>query len=192
MVLTYYGLSCFKVQVADIVLAIDPFGKGKEFSAPRFEAAAIVLTDPNADKQFSITGEPLIFATPGEYETKDITLVGFDTPECTPFFIDWEGIKLLHLGQLQKKESLEHVLEAVDVIDILFISTSTTPAETQKIISSIDPRIIIPMQLEKKSSIESFVKELGEKPERLEKFTIKQKGLPAEGRKIIVLDAERS
>ncbi len=192
MVITSYGLSCFKVQVADTVLAIDPFGKGKEFVAPRFEAGAVILTNPEADKQISITGNPLIFATPGEYETHEITLVGFDTKEGTPFYIEWENIKLLHLGELAKRDSLESILEAVDTIDILFINTGATSSEAQKIISAIDPRIIIPMCTGKRNNIDAFVKEIGEKPERLDKLSIKSKGLPQEGRRLIVLDAERA
>jgi len=193
MVISYYGLSCFKIQSGDLVLAIDPFTKGGELSAPRFEAQAALFTDPKAPTKTSIAGDPLIFAVPGEYEAKDISMVGFATPEGTPFYIEWEGIKLLHLGAVQKHSSIEAILKYISVIDILFISTEATSTEAQKILSAIDPRIIIPMQLAdgKKSSPETFAKEAGEKPEKMDKLTIKKKGLPTEGRRVAILDASR-
>lgn len=191
MVITYYGLTCFKIQSSEDVLVIDPFGKGTDFSPPRFEAQILIMSDPGASEDFSITGGPLVFNTPGEYEARGVSFVGFQTPESTPFYLEWEGIRLLHLGNLKKKESIEPALEHIDTIDILMISSGGNPSESQKIISAIDPGIIIPMQPgdAKKSSLEAFIKEIGEKPERLDKLTIKKKGLASEGQRLVVLSS---
>ncbi len=190
MVCAYYGRTAFKVQSGDDVVAIDPFGKGSGLTPPRFEAHIVLLSDP-AQKDFSITGNPIVFSTPGEYEARGISFVGIPTPEGTAFFIDWEGLRLLHLGMIEKKSSIEEALEHIETVDILMISTSGSPTEAQKIVASIDPRIIIPMQGSeaKKSALESFIKEIGEKPERLDKLAVKKKGLPAEGQRLVVLEA---
>src|SRR3990172_11684105 len=83
MVITYYGLSCFKIQSGDTVLAIDPFSKESGLVPPRFESHAVLSTHDHdnhnnietlASKEedegaFKITG-------PGEYEFRGITVRG--------------------------------------------------------------------------------------------------------------------
>ena len=191
MIISYYGLACFKIQSGDTVLAIDPYGKGTNFTPPRFEAGVIIYTDQQAKQDYSISGDPLVFSTPGEYETKNISFNGFGTASAIPFFIEWDGIKLLHLGELGEPDELEIILDHIGTIDILFISTASAPSKLQKIITQIDPRVVIPMQTTraKKGSLELFLKEVGEKPEKLDKLTIKQKSLPVEGRRLVVLEA---
>lgn len=185
MILTYYGFTCFKVQSGEDVLAIDPYGKKSGMTPPRFEAQIVLLTNPDLALDHSIAGTPLIFSTPGEYEARDISIVGFGTPEGTIFLIEWESLKLLHLGDTTKLESLETVLEEIDTIDILMISSAGRGTDTKKIIDDIDPRIIIPMQgaAGKKISFDSF----GGKAEKMDKLTIKKKGLPTEGRMLALL-----
>ncbi len=187
MVITYYGLACFKIQAGEEVLAIDPFKGG-----PRFEARAAIFTNQELLREHSLAGNPLTFSTPGEYETREIVLTGIPVPEGTPFFIEWEGLRLLHLDGIEKKESLARVLEIADTVDVLMISAAR-PSEAHKIATQIDPRIIIPMQGSdaKKSSLESFIEEFGEKAERLDKLTVKKKGLPAEGHRLVVLSSPR-
>ena len=189
MVCTYYGLTCFKMQVAENILAIDPFGKGEDFSPPRFEAHVVLLSHPDTKQDFSISGNPLILSTPGEYETRSIILQGTPTPETTAFLIEWEGMKTLHLGNIRKSSSIEPLLEHNETIDILMASTAGDPSEVQKIINRIDPRIVILMQGPgaKKGSTEAVAKELGEKIERLDKLSIKKKMLPTEGQRLLVL-----
>jgi L-ascorbate metabolism protein UlaG (beta-lactamase superfamily) len=191
MIISYYGLACFKIQSGETVLATDPYGKGTNFTPPRFEAGVIVYTDPHAKQDSLISGDPFIFSTPGEYETKNISFTGFQTPSAIPFFIEWEGMRLLHLGELGDPDELETLLDHIGTIDILFISTASAPNKLQKIVTQIDPRIVIPMQTTnaKKGSLELFLKEVGEKPEKLDKLTIKQKGLPVEGQRLVVLEA---
>jgi len=190
MVVTYYGFSCFKLQSGDTVVAVDPFGKGKDLPAPRFEAQVVVFSDPNAKKDISIAGSPLLFSTPGEYESRDISFLGVGTPEGTAFYIEWEGMKLLHLGSIASKAAAEPVINTFTAVDILFVSTEV---DAEKIIPQIDPRIIVPFQAEgaKKNSLDAFIKEVGEKAEKLDKLTVKAKGLPTEGQRLVVLDASR-
>jgi len=189
MVCSYYGRTAFKVQSGEDVVAIDPFGKGEGFTPPRFEAHVVTLSDRH-QKDFSIAGNPMIFSTPGEYEARGILFMGIPTPEGTAFFIDWEGLRLLHLGSIEKKSSIEPALDQIEAVDILMISSSGSPTEAQKIVALIDPRIIIPMQGPgaKKSSLENFIKEIGEKPEKLDKLTVKKKGLPVDSQRLVVLE----
>ena len=190
MIISYYGNQCIKMQCGESILAIDPFGKGSDRLPPRFEAHIVILTNPEDTQSFSLTGKPIVFSTPGEYEIRGISIVGFSALEATPFFAEWEGIHVLHLGNISKRNSIEQILEGTDTVDILFITASGNTTETGKIISYVDPRIIIPMHKigTKKTGIDQFIKETGMKPERIEKLTTKRNSLPAEGQRLIILE----
>ncbi len=182
MVITSYGFTSYKLQSGETVVAIDPPAKGA-----RFEAAAALFTNPESTRETSISGSPHIFATPGEYEVSDIGFVGFSANGVTPFLIEWEGMRLLHLGALGKMVLSEDSLDRIGTVDILFVSASAP--EAQKLLARIDPRVVIPMETDgaKKGAVETFIKEVGEKPERMDKLTIKAKGLPQEGQRLVVL-----
>ncbi|MEK7630667.1 MAG: MBL fold metallo-hydrolase [Patescibacteria group bacterium] len=190
MVVSYYGLSCLKLQSGDAVIVADPFGKGAQFPAPRFEARVVFFTDPEAKKDISIAGEPRVFGIPGEYEAGDISFVGFGSTGVTPFLVEWEGIRSLFLGTLSDVETADMIIDFAGTVDILYLVPSGTPSALQKIVSNIDPRIVVPLMGDgvKKSAFDNFVKELGEKPEKMDKLTIKKKGLPAEGQRVVILE----
>ncbi|MDO8523534.1 MAG: MBL fold metallo-hydrolase [bacterium] len=216
MVITYYGLSCFKIQSGDTVLAIDPFSKESGLTPPRFESHAVLvshdhenhnnieaLASKEEDGAFKITG-------PGEYEFRGITVRGVASfhdskggktkGKNTIYVIEWEGMRLVHMGDYGEKELRSEVQEALGTPDILFIPVGgdaggTIDAEVAaKLLNQVEPRIIIPMHYkiaglkDKLDGVEVFMKEMGEKAEPEDKLTIKKKDLPsAEQSKIVIL-----
>ena len=78
MVITYYGLSCFKIQSGDTVLAVDPYSKESGLTPPRFEAHAVFSThnhdNHNNIEALSSKEEGGVFKItgPGEYEFRGI------------------------------------------------------------------------------------------------------------------------
>jgi len=189
MVITHFGSSCLKIQSGDTTLVIDPFSKG----GPRFEAALALFTNPEGSHEHNLGGSPLTVTTPGEYEAGGISCVGFEGQKTTPFYIEWEGMRLLHLGSASDEETLQYVSDHAELVDILFFSPHGSPKEAQKAVSNIDPRIVIAIGDDQaKKNLDTFVKEMGEKPEKMNKLTIKKKGLPTEGQRLIVLETDRS
>ncbi|OGF62128.1 hypothetical protein A2662_01425 [Candidatus Giovannonibacteria bacterium RIFCSPHIGHO2_01_FULL_45_33] len=217
MVITYYGLSCFKIQSGDTVLAIDPFSKESGLVPPRFESHAVLSTHDHdnhnniealASKEedegaFKITG-------PGEYEFRGITVRGIASfhdakggkakGKNTIYVIEMEGMRLVHMGDYGEKELRSEVQEALGTPDILFIPVGgeaggTIDAEdAAKLLNQVEPRVVIPMHYkisglkDKLDGVDVFMKEMGEKAESEEKFTIKKKDLPsAEQSKIVIL-----
>ncbi|KKU53053.1 MAG: hypothetical protein A3F26_02135 [Candidatus Ryanbacteria bacterium RIFCSPHIGHO2_12_FULL_47_12b] len=188
MVITNYGSSCLKLQSGENVLAIDPPPKG----GPRFEAAVVLFTNPTGTHAHSLGGNPIEFSTPGEYETREISCTGFEGTDVTPFLIEWEGLRLFYLGAASHKETLKTVLDRVDGADILFLSPENNLPEVQKAVSTIDPRIVVIVADPRlKKSTDSFMRDMGEKPEVVTKLTIKKRMLPMEGQRLVVLDSER-
>lgn len=222
MVITYYGLSCFKIQSGDTVLAIDPFSKESGLTPPRFEAHAVLSTHGHENHNnvealtakekdtdvFKITG-------PGEYEFKGILVRGIESfhdskngkqkGKNTIYIIEWEGMRLAHLGDYGEETLRSEIQEALGTPDILFLPVGggdTIDGESAaKLANQIEPRVIIPMHYKisglpagqaglkaKLDGVDVFMKEMGEKAEAEEKFTIKKSGLPnAEDSKIIIL-----
>ncbi len=222
MVITYYGLSCFKIQSGDTVLAVDPFSKESGLTLPRFETHAVLVTHPHENHNnietlsekkearldsarqegpFKITG-------PGEYEFKGILVRGIESfhdnkngkqkGKNTIYIIEWEGMRLAHLGDYGEETLRSEIQETLGTPDILFLPVGggdTIDGEAAaKLANQIEPRVIIPMHYKisglkaKLDGVEVFMKEMGEKAEAEEKFTIKKSGLPnAEDSKIVIL-----
>ncbi|MEK9175192.1 MAG: MBL fold metallo-hydrolase [Patescibacteria group bacterium] len=213
MVITYYGISCFKIQSGDTTLAIDPFDKESGLTPPRFRTDIALTThnhsnhnniDSLADKEdinvFKITG-------PGEYEIHGIQIHGVSSfhdakegkekGKNTIYIITWENLRIVHLGDYGENTLRDEIHEAIGTPDILFVPVGggdTIDAEmATKLINQIEPRIIIPMHYkipglkEKISGVEVFMKEMGEKSIPEERLTIKKSAVPTDSQKIIVL-----
>lgn len=213
MVITYYGLSCFKVQSGDLALAINPYGKEAGLTPPRFQTDVAVVS--KHDTLFNNVDalankgevEPFIIDGPGEYETHGILVRGFPSfPEKagsgilnTVYAVEFEGMRLVIMGGYQEKTLRDDLHEAIGTPDILFIPVgggSVIDAEiASKVITAIEPRIVIPTHYkipgvkEKLDGIDAFAKEVGEKLKPEERLTIKKKEVPTDTQRIVLLDA---
>ncbi|OGF64276.1 hypothetical protein A2661_00850 [Candidatus Giovannonibacteria bacterium RIFCSPHIGHO2_01_FULL_45_24] len=213
MVITYYGLSCFKIQSGDTVLAVDPFSKESGLTPPRFGADVVLISHGhdnhnNVDTLTAKGADIFKITGPGEYEFKGIVVRGIESfhdskngkqkGKNTIYIIEWEGMKLAHLGDYGEEALRSEVQEALGTPDIMFLPVGggdTIDGEAAaKLVNEIEPRVIIPMHYKisglkaKPDGIEVFMKEMGEKAEPEEKFTIKKSGLPAaEESKIVIL-----
>jgi L-ascorbate metabolism protein UlaG (beta-lactamase superfamily) len=114
------------------------------------------------------------------------------------YTIETEGLKICHLGKLRQKELTSEQVEKIGKVDILMLpiggEETLNAKEATKIMSQIEPKIIIPMYykipgLKKKlDSLDEFLKSIGVKSlEPLAKLTVKSKDIVAEQAKIIVL-----
>ncbi len=123
---------------------------------------------------------------------------GKERGENTIYTIEAEDLKLCHLGDLGQKELTEEQLEKIAEVDILMIPVggiyTISAKEALKIMSQIEPKIIIPMHYAlpklkiKLDGLDKFLKLLGIKsitPEN--KLSIKKKDISSEEAKIIVL-----
>lgn len=198
MVITYYGLSCFKVSSGEFVLAFDPPSKKSSFKSPRFRADAVLIShdheDHNGYDQISgkENNDPIKIDGPGDYEIRGVNIQGVPSYHDSVFgkklglntiyTADIENIKICHLGDFGEKELGEETKAAIGQVDILFLpiggKTVLDPENAAKVASRLEPKIIIPMHYEKKE-LSLFLKELGvenAKPE--DRLTIKKKELP--------------
>ncbi|MBU0596761.1 MBL fold metallo-hydrolase [Patescibacteria group bacterium] len=204
MHLTWLGTTAIKIQTKhngnDVVLIIDPY-KPSVGAFPRSLAPDIGLYTRGEKNSITLSGKPFILSQPGECETGGvlITATAGHEPGSTILRIDAEGISVAHLGLINKTPTNKQfdVISGVDVLCLPVGNADAFTAEAaMKIVSIIEPKIIIPMAYKSDNDpdakpVDNFLKEMGassEKPES--KAILKKKDLPQEETQVIVLTKE--
>jgi len=216
MNINWYGQSCFQISSNQgknnhLSTLIDPFEESIGLQLPRkLEADVVLITHNHLDHNNvkAVSGQPFIASGPGEYDVKGIFIQGIpafhdnvqgkERGRTTIYTIEAEEIKLCHLGDLGQKELTAEQLDKIGDVDILMIPIggffTINAQEAVKIMAQIEPKIIIPMHYKipnlniKLDGLDKFLKIVGvKKIEPLSKLFIKEKDLPKEEVKIIVL-----
>jgi hypothetical protein len=209
MQIIWHGQSCFEIIAAKgkgehITVLIDPLDEGKTgIKNPKTDAQIVLLTNraytaDDADLK-KIAPGAFVVDGPGEYEARGVYLQGTASADGnTIYAIEVEEMKLCHLGNLQEAELSQEEVERIGNIDILMAPVGNGKdlgaKETLKVISQIEPSIVVPMNYEipklklDANSLSEFLKAAGlGEAEPLPKLTIKRKDISAEEAKIIVL-----
>ena len=92
MTISWYGHSCFKIanQGGHLTIITDPFDKKIGLNPPRGNADIVVVSHDHDDHNNikTITGNPFLVNSPGEYEIKGTSILG-----CASFHDDKKGEK---------------------------------------------------------------------------------------------------
>lgn len=208
MQISWKGQACFQLGISikkdeQLKLVIDPYGESTGLSLPSLEANVVLVTHEHEDhnNKKGVKGDPFIISFPGEYEIKGVFVQGIasfhddkqgkERGLNTIYTIEGEGIRVCHLGDFGQKELTSEQLENIGDVDILLIPVggvyTINGKEAQKIISQLEPKIVIPMHYllaklkYKLNPVEDFLRTMGaKKTEAQEKLTIKEKDLAQE------------
>lgn len=207
MIITYFGKQFVKIGQGEMVLAFNPVSKdSKSGVSAKFGADIALITTNHSDynglEQLS-HGERVPFAVtgPGDYEVKEIFIKGVMSNSLlnnkkhinTIYTLAVDGISVVFLGALSDTEFSKETREAIDGPDILFVPVGGNglldAKSSAKLASSLEPKIIIPIDYDA-TSLKSFLKEMGEeKAEVVDKLTLKRKDLEGKDGEVIVLKA---
>ncbi len=215
MQIIWRGQSCFQItsQIGKnnlVNIVIDPFDETIGLRIPKLEADILLVSHNHYDHNNikAVEGDPFLVDGPGEYEVKGIFIQGIDSYHDSSFgkerglntiyIIETEEMKICHLGDLGQKELTDEQIEKIIEVDILMIPVggifTISAKEAMKIISQIEPKIVIPMHYclpklkVKLEDLDKFLKAMGiKKIEPLLKLSIKKKDILTEEAKIIVL-----
>ncbi len=207
MKINWHGQSCFQINVSrnkkeQINIVIDPVSKESGLKIPKVKADILILTDGNGGKEKpSDFGDPFVIGRPGEYEVKDIFIRGI-AGENNIYTMEAEKMRICHLGGLNQEELAPKQLEEVGDVDILMVPVGNIGTigsrEASKVVSQIDPRIVIPMNYKipnlkvsdkEAEGVDNFLKIMGKKDvDSQDKFLIKGKDLSGKGLEVIVLN----
>lgn len=138
----------------------------------------------------------LTVSFPGEYEEKEIEILGFSVAgESTEKFLKtaycvlWEGMKFVFLGHLSQPIDAS-LMEEFAEPDVLFIPIGgghfLEPEVAARIAKQLEAKIVIPSFYKDPAA---FLKALGTKGEEADKFVFKQKDLVGNKGRAIVLRA---
>lgn len=205
MHIQHLGLSSFKFITKDATVVTDPFGKESGLTPPRGNADIVILAEEDNELYSSfgsLSGEPFMITSPGEYDVKGVTVAGIpleqEKKHISIFLLESEGIKILNLTHIKDFNIKEDELEDLGEIDVLIVPVGgeavLSASEAAKIVNRVEPKIIIPSHYAdsgitlKLDSVERFIKEMGGKAETLDKLIIKKKDLAnSEDTKVIIL-----
>ena len=207
MIITHFGKQFFKITQGDMTVAFNPVSKTSKSGISAHFGADIALTttnhpDYNGIEQLSHGDrEPFVVSGPGDYEVKDIFIKGLiSNAEIgdkkyinTIYLLSIDNISIAFLGALSDIELSKEAREEISEPDILFIPVGGKGAfnvkQSAKLASSLEPKLIIPMDYDNET-LKSFLKELGEeKAEVVDKLTLKRKDLEGKEGDVIVLKA---
>lgn len=208
MQISYYGLGSFKITNKSFTAIVNPFSKESGLTPPRGAADVVMLSDAGSDLHSytqSLTGDPFIIDTPGEFDVKDFAInaipIWNDKHLITAHLIQTEGMTILNLGNVTELRLNEDEVEDLGDVDILLVPVGGNSVmdyeKAAKAVNMIEPKIVIPMDYKTdglKTDLETnekFLKQLGNKFETMDKLTLKKKDLPEEGMKVIVLETLR-
>ena len=199
MQLSWHGQYTIKVVSKETTLILDP--------SSRLKADILSFSNPSDPEMSNISGatpETTIIDTPGEYSLRHFTLhsIGWNTEDGTERNLQrWmiEDIVLLHVGALNRDLNEQELreLELVD-IDVLFApiggGNGMTKEQAMKMITTIEPRIVVPIHYavpgssEKLDALKPFLEEMGVESSQPEKKLILRKSkLPQEDMQTVIL-----
>lgn len=209
MIITYFGKEFFKIQQGEMVLAFNPISKDSSAAGAgmgaKFGADIAMVTtkhpDYNGVEQLSHgEREPFIINGPGDYEVREIFIKGVLSEAIisgkkhinTIYLLPVDGMNIGFFGPLSPSAELsKESHESINSPDIVFIPIGgkemLDAKAAAKLASSLEPKLIIPMDYDD-ATLKAFLKEMGEeKAEVVDKLTLKRKDLEGKEGQVVVL-----
>jgi L-ascorbate metabolism protein UlaG (beta-lactamase superfamily) len=184
MEITWYGLSCFRLQERGMAAIVtDPYDAQITGYEPlRLKADIVTVSHdaPGHNSVASVKGKNHILTGPGEFEIGGVFITGVQTNgegKRTPddlrntlFVFDYEGVTVAHLGDLKRVPSQAEI-EALGNVKIALVPVGggggLSPTRAVEVVSLLEPEIVIPMHYYtaglklKLSPVARFLKEMG-------------------------------
>ncbi len=213
MDITWHGHSCFRINERGMAAVLtdpyDPEVVGYDPGKLRADVVTVSCDKPAHNYIKAVRGKAFEVTGPGEYEIGGVFITGVlidgskkkkseDATRNTVYVIDYKGLKIAHLGELNSVPSQTEV-EGLGEVNIALVpvggKTSLNAAKAAEVISLLEPSIVIPMHygmsnaIMKLDPLSKFLKEMGlttvETEESIKLSSVKV--LPEETR-VVVLD----
>jgi L-ascorbate metabolism protein UlaG (beta-lactamase superfamily) len=188
MVLNYFGNGCFRLQSGETSILVD--SENNRLKAD-VGLKTLVTADVGAPGEGDDAGT---IAIPGEYEIKGIEILGFPIAgESTEKFLKtayavfWEEMKFVFLGHLSRPLDAAMMEEFSDP-DVLVLPVGgghfLEPEVAAKMVKQLEAKVVVPSFYK---SPDEFLKALGKKAEKADKFVFKKKDIESEKGRPVVL-----
>lgn len=214
----WYGQACFKLKGKNASVVIDPFDPDfTGLKLPKDLSGDVVLSTHEHKDHNNVEvvtnpagGKPMIFKQAGEYEVSGVVITGISSFHDNSngsqrgtniiFHIMFDGLNLVHLGDLGQGKLTEEQIAQIGQTDILLVpvgSIFTIDAKIAlEIVSELEPKIIIPMHYKtpglkfELDTVDNFLKEMGtENVAAIQKLSITKEKLPEEPQVVVLSKA---
>lgn len=194
MVINYFGNGCFRLQSGETSVLVNPENNRLKADVT---LKTLVATAPEAAADGAgEKSDEVVISFAGEYEEKEIEIVGYPVPEestekflKTAYALTWEGMKFVFLGHLSKPMDAT-MMEEFSEPDVLFLPVGgghfLEPEVAAKIAKQLEARVVIPSFYKDPAD---FVKASGKKGEEMDKFVFKQKDIAGDRGRVVILKA---
>lgn len=213
MEITWYGHSCFRLTERNMATVVtDPYNsESAGYSPLKLRGDIVTVSHDSANHNFvsAVKEKSHVITGPGEFEIGGVFITGIQTnghtkatenePRNTLFLFDYNGVTVLHLGDITRVPSQTEV-ESLGPINVVLVPVgggvdSLNAAKAAEVVSLLEPNIVIPMHYGtpatpvKLDPIAKFIKEMGQpKYETLPSLKITSTNNLPEETKIIALD----
>jgi L-ascorbate metabolism protein UlaG (beta-lactamase superfamily) len=214
MEIFWYGLSCFRLAERGMASVVtDPFDHqvtGYQPLKVRAEIVTVSHDAPGHNNFAAVKGRKHLLTGPGEYEIGGVFITGVRTngrkkraaneSRNTLYVFDYNGVTVVHLGDLQRIPSQAEI-EALGHVSVVLApvggGSGLNAGKAAEVISLLEPGIVIPMHYStpnnmlKLAPVTRFLKEMGlGKVETQDSLKITSSSIPSETR-VVVLDYQR-
>ena len=217
------GQALFRIKGKNASVILDPFGPDfTGLKLPKDLTSDIVLsTHDHKDHNNTTTpktlsgGKPMVFKDPGEYEVCGVVVTGISSfhdnsegserGKNTIFHLMFDGLNIVHLGDLGQSKLTEEQVSQIGQTDILLIPVGGVytigAEEASQVVSKIEPSFVIPMHYANPklnssifgqlASVDNFLLKRGisEAVEPTKKLILKKSDIIDEETKVVVMEA---
>lgn len=206
------GQACFKIKSKTATIITDPYDP--EFVGLKMpkdmEAQIVSISHDHGDhnNKNGVTGGPVFFQGPGEYESNHISVIGVQSyhdktkgserGKNTIYNFTVEGLNVVHMGDFGQEALTQEQISEIGSCDILMIPVggvyTIDGKAASEIVAQLEPRVIIPMHYKidglkfDLEPVENFLKAMGvEAPDAIMKFSVTKDKLPEEPKVVVML-----
>lgn len=205
MEITWYGLSCFRLnERKHAAVVTDPYNGKLGLPALKLKGDVVTISHdaPGHNYAAAVSGVQHSLDGPGEYEIGNVFITGIVTKSAARansnviFLFDYDGLKIAHLGDLDKVPSQTEI-EALEEVNVLLLpvggGNSLNAAQASELVSMLEPNIVVPMHYKlpglnlELDELDRFLKEMGvTDPTEEDSLKISLTNLPEETETVIL------
>ncbi|GJM40493.1 MAG: MBL fold metallo-hydrolase [Ardenticatenaceae bacterium] len=206
MEITWYGLSCFRLtERKHATVVTDPYNGKMGLPALKIKADVVTVSHDAQGHNYvtAVSGAQHNLNGPGEYEIGNVFITGIITKSIAHakdnviFLFDFAGLKVAHLGDLDKVPS-QNEIEALEEVNILMLpvggGNGLNAAQASELVSMLEPNIVVPMHYKlpglklELEEIDRFLQEMGvTEPTEERSLKISASSLPEETETVILI-----
>lgn len=219
MEITWYGHSCFRLTERGLATVVtDPFDHRQVGYEPlKLKADIVTVSHNTAGHNYlaAVKGDVHVIDGPGEFEIGSVFITGLQTnghvkksdtePRNTMYLFDFNGVNVLHLGDLNRVPTQSEV-ETLGPVHVALVPVGggggLTAVNATEVISLLEPNIVIPMHyatpatgqtVMKLDPLAKFLKEMGlTKVDPEPSLKIPNASALPEETKVVVLDYQKN